>query len=59
MAPAMLVDADADPYSSTVQSLGWMCDHRLLVRGTVIYYDDWNRDRHDGLGAVTAGNTAR
>ena len=41
MAPALLVDADADLYSSTVQSLGWMCAHRLLVRGTVIYYDDW------------------
>ena len=41
MAPAMLVDADADLYSSTAQSLGWMCAHRLLVRGTVIYYDDW------------------
>ena len=41
MAPALLVDADADLYSSTVQSLGWMCAHRLLVSGSVVYYDDW------------------
>ena len=39
--PGWLLRSDADLYSSTVQSLGWMCAHRLLVRGTVIYYDDW------------------
>ena len=41
MAPALLVDADADLYSSTVQSLGWMCAHHLLVSGSLVYYDDW------------------
>jgi len=39
--PALYVDIDVDLYSSTVQVLEWLLTFRLLVPGTVIYYDDW------------------
>ena len=49
MAPALYVDADADLYSSTQQSLSWMLDHGLIQQDTVIYYDDWSPGhRHKG-----------
>lgn len=38
--PALYVEIDCDLYISTVQALEWMLANRLIVRGTVIGYDD-------------------
>ena len=40
--PARYVDIDVDLYSSTIQVLEWLLTSRILVPGTVIYYDDWS-----------------
>lgn len=39
--PALYVDVDIYLYISTVQALGFMLRHKLLVVGSVIGYDDW------------------
>lgn len=41
MQPAGWVDCDADIYSSTLESMDFMCRNGLIVPGTVLYYDDW------------------
>ena len=41
MRPATYVDIDADLYSSSRQALDWLFSQRLLVRGSVVGYDDW------------------
>ncbi len=41
MKPAVYVDIDVDLYCSTVDVLTWMCDNNLIVKNTVIYFDDW------------------
>ena len=41
MRPATLVDLDADLYSSTRDALRWLLRSGLLVRGTVVAYDDF------------------
>ena len=38
---ALYVDIDVDLYSSTVQVLEWMLKSNLIVKGTVLGYDDW------------------
>ena len=43
MRPAMLIDVDCDIYEGTVEALEFMLAERLLVPGTVVYYDDWQR----------------
>ena len=43
MQPAMLVDLDCDLYESTIQAMEWLLTSRLLVVGTVVYFDDWRR----------------
>jgi hypothetical protein len=40
MRPAMYVDIDCDIYSSTKVVLRWLFENRLIVRGTVLAYDD-------------------
>ena len=46
--PALLVDVDVDLHSSALQCLTWMLNHRLIVPGTLVRYDDWRnmRQRH-------------
>ena len=39
----MIIDIDCDIYEGTVEALGWMIRHQLLVAGTLLYYDDWRR----------------
>ena len=41
MRPAMYVDVDCDIYSAALAALSWMLEHKLIVAGTVIGYDDW------------------
>jgi hypothetical protein len=41
MQPAGWVDCDADIYSSTLESMDFMCRNKLIVPGTILYYDDW------------------
>ena len=41
MGPASFVDVDVDLYGSTIEVLDFMAREGLLVRGTVIYFDDW------------------
>jgi hypothetical protein len=41
MRPAGWVDCDADIYSSTLESMDFMCRNGLIVPGTILYYDDW------------------
>ena len=40
MRPALFVDIDVDLYSSTRTALEWLFASRLIVRGTIIAYDD-------------------
>ena len=42
MRPALYIDIDVDIYKSTFQALDWMLSSGLIVRGTVIGYDDYN-----------------
>ena len=41
MQPALLVDIDCDIYEGTVEGLEWLIANHLLVRGSFVYYDDW------------------
>lgn len=40
MRPALYVEIDCDLYLSSRQALEWLLSSRLIVRGTVIGYDD-------------------
>lgn len=51
MRPALLVDVDCDIYEGTVEGLSWLLQHHLLVVGSFVYYDDWQRA---GEGEVKA-----
>ena len=51
MRPALFVEFDCDLYISTLQALNFMLAHKLIVKGTLIGYDDY------GLGG--AGGQAR
>ena len=42
MQPAVYVDFDVDLYTSTLQALKWMLSSRLVVPGTLLFYDDWD-----------------
>jgi len=39
--PAAYVDIDADLYKSTFEVLDFLFEHKLIVPGTLIGYDDW------------------
>jgi hypothetical protein len=41
MQPASFVDIDCDLYTSTKQVLRFMFGNKLIVPGTIIYFDDW------------------
>ena len=41
--PALLVDVDVDLYSSTVQCLSWLFEHKILRPGSLVRYDDWRQ----------------
>ena len=41
MKPAYIVDIDCDIYSSCLEALDFMFRNRLVVLGTLLYYDDW------------------
>ena len=45
---ALYVDIDVDLYSSTVQVLEWMLKSKLIVKGTVLGYDDWGTGGEQG-----------
>jgi len=38
---ASYIDIDCDLHSSTSQALIWMFNNKLIVKGTIIYFDDW------------------
>ena len=42
MRPALFVDIDVDIYRPTFEALDWMLRHRLIVRGTIVGFDDFN-----------------
>ncbi len=42
MKPALYIDMDCDIYSSTVETLNFFYDNKLLQKGTIIGYDDWS-----------------
>jgi hypothetical protein len=42
MAPALYVDMDMDIYKSAYDVLDWLCVNKLLAKGTVLGYDDFN-----------------
>jgi hypothetical protein len=54
MKPALLVDVDVDLYISAVQCLDWMFTHRLIVPGTVVYYDDVKEVKAEAGGELAA-----
>jgi len=39
--PALFVDIDVDLYSSTFDVFDFMIPNKLLIPGSVIYFDDW------------------
>jgi hypothetical protein len=39
--PASFIDVDVDLHKSTKTALWWMFDNKLIVPGTMIYFDDW------------------
>jgi hypothetical protein len=39
--PAAYVDIDGDLYSSTMDGLDFLLEHKLIQPGTIIGYDDW------------------
>lgn len=41
MKPAFYVDVDCDLYSSTVEALDFMFRNKLIVKGTILGFDDW------------------
>ncbi len=41
MLPAMLVHIDADLYISTKHALRWMFDNKLIVKGTLVAFDEY------------------
>lgn len=41
MKPASWLDIDVDLYSSTIEALEFMVTNKLLVNGTLVYFDDW------------------
>lgn len=49
MKPASWVDIDVDLYSSTIDVLEFMITNKLIVPGTLFYYDDW-KDTSFGEG---------
>ena len=42
MAPALYVDMDMDIYKSAFEVLDWLCVNKLMAKGTVLGYDDFN-----------------
>ena len=54
MKPALLVDVDVDLYISAYQCLDWMFTHRLIVPGTVVYYDDVKEVKAEDGGELAA-----
>lgn len=52
MRPAAFVEVDVDLYASTKTLLDFMHRNRLLVGGTIIYYDDWG-----GVKEFTGGES--
>lgn len=42
--PALLVDFDVDLYISTLDSMTWMVENKLIQAGTYVRYDDWKGD---------------
>ena len=42
MRPALILDIDCDIHASTIEAITFMHSQGLLVRGSVVYYDDWN-----------------
>ena len=53
-ARAAQVDVDVDLYISTMQCMEWMFTHRLIVPGTVVYYDDVKEVKADEGGELAA-----
>ena len=48
MRPALYVMVDSDLYTSAVQALSWLCDNELLVKGSLIVYNDWDAGGSSG-----------
>lgn len=41
MLPASYIDIDCDIYSSTIDALTFMYENKLIIKGSIINYDDW------------------
>ena len=54
MQPALLIDVDVDLYISCMQCMEWMLTHKLIVAGTVVYYDDVSVVKAEGGGELRA-----
>jgi len=58
--PALFVSIDVDIYKSAFQVLEYMVNQKLLVKGTVIRYDDWGDFTHpqwEGAKEYTIGES--
>jgi hypothetical protein len=47
--PAFIVSVDCDIYSSTIESLDWMFEKKLIIPGTYFIYDDWGGTPHENF----------
>ena len=57
--PAYYVDIDCDTYSSTVSALRFLLDNDLIIRGTVIGFDDWGGAPNDWKNREVLGGECR
>jgi len=51
MQPAILVDVDCDIYEGTIQGLEFLIVNRLMIRGSHVYYDDWQKENEGEVKA--------
>jgi hypothetical protein len=58
MRPASYVDIDVDLHCSTATVLEWMLDNKLIVKGTIIYFDDWGSTKEYAGGESLAWKQA-
>ena len=58
MRPAAYIDMDCDLYFSARDVLTWMLDNKLIVKGTIIYFDDWGSRKEYAGGESRAWKDA-
>ncbi len=50
--PAFLVELDCDLHASTIQALEFLINNKLIIKDTLLYYNDWG-----GLDEYTGGES--